>query len=241
MTMASGIHRWANWDGCPGTGKRPVTSKKGSETKSTHGKKTTMSHSQPHDSPSRSPQPQGARPSGSAPRNQSQPQNPSAAPQNPPGREHEPLRQKQPGQQQQYQARNTPPAQAGPGAQGTPNRVGQNQAGQAQSREDRDAADSRKVAARQENDRLQSANRREDGADRQGASFDNAEGGIADAARRQSVEPNRPSPGTPQGEEGGEVGQDASRGSQRTAGTAREPGSTNRNQTDKDRQAMKNR
>ena len=39
--------------------------------------------------------------------------------------------------------------------------------------------DSRNVAARQENDRLQSANRREDGADRQGSSFDNAAGGVA--------------------------------------------------------------
>jgi hypothetical protein len=199
-----------------------------------------MSHSHQKDNSSRPAQSRGSNSPASAPQQSGQAQPAPAAEQNPAGRDHVPLRQNQPGQQQQYQARAAQPAQ-GQSAQGAPNRVGQNQAGQAQSPDDTAAADSRKVAARQENDRLQSANRREDGADRQGSSFDNADGGVADAARRQSVESNRPSASTPQDKEGGEVGQDASRGSQRTAATARDAGSTNRNQTDKDRQAMKNR
>ena len=205
-----------------------------------------MSHS-PQDKSSRSASSPLSQPAAAAPQKQGQPQKRPAGAQNPPGRAPAPDLQDQPSQQQQLKARpaaeqkTKSAAVPGKAAQGAQNRVGQNQAGQAQSGEDTAAADSRKVAARQENDRLVSANRREDGADRQASSLETAGGGLADAARRQSVERHQPSPATPQGEEGGEVGRDAAKGTQRTAGTAKPAGATSRNQTDKDRQAMKGR
>ncbi len=165
-------------------------------------------------------------------------------------------RQQQPAQQQQYQSRpgqNAPAPQQPAGA--PPNQLGQNQAGQAQGRPDPQAA------TRQQGERFQASRRREDGADRPGSSYDpNASGTSAAAQRAQ------PSPNTPNGEragrdqvninrspmdeagsvdEGGqghEVGRDASRAATtRSANASRVADQTNSNQTDKDRQAMKNR
>jgi hypothetical protein len=169
----------------------------------------------------------------------------------------------QPGQQPPLQSVPPPTAPSPRPASGTrDNRVGQNQAGQAEGPADASAADSRKLAARRENDRFKAAGRREDGADRLGGSYDQNATGTGAAAQRAQAAPN-----TPNGDRAGadrlninrspmddagsaddgdgpghEVGRDASRAATtRSANASRVADQTNSNQTDKDRTAMKNR